>query len=240
MAKNNNTETDRGTLDLGWWVSGGLLVVIIVGVIVGVVIWPKDTTAAPNTTPTATAPATPTAEDAREQPAAETAAACNTKGADQALPTEAPKTVWKTHPHEWLVPTSTEYGPSNQKETFWSCFEQSPSGAVIAGPNLFAAVSAGVEEAALPGPGRDAAIESVAEGSSDYERAVFEGFRVLAADKSSATIDYWVRAAGTNVSVVMEMVWDEDASDWRLNLEGAGDHPRISVLEDTSNYIAWR
>lgn len=233
MAKNNDTH--QSGMSLGWWVSGGLLVVLIVGIIVGVVLWPRGTTAAPQdtTTPTATEQATTSAP-------AQAGTACTTGNASQTVPTEAPETVWKTHPHDWLVPTSKQHGPTKQEGNSWSCFERSPAGAIFAGPNLFAAVSAGEEEGAVPGPGRDAAIESVAASSSDYERAIFEGFRVLAADENTATIDYWTTAAGANASVVMEMVWDEEAGDWRLNLEGPGDQPRISVLQDTSGYIRWR
>jgi hypothetical protein len=235
MAKNKNTSPAQDGFGLGWWVAGGLLVVLIVGIIVGVVLWPRDTTAAPQntTTPTATAQAPTSAP-------AQAGTACATGNASQTVPTEAPDTVWKTHPDEWLVPTSERYGPSKQEGNLWSCFERSPAGAVFAGPNLFAAVSAGEEVGAVPGPARDAAIKSVAEGSSDYERAIFEGFRVLAADEEKATIDYWTTAAGANASVVMEMVWDEEAGDWRLDLEGPGDQPRISVLQDTSGYIRWR
>jgi hypothetical protein len=235
MAKKNDNGSAQTGFGLGWWVAGGLLVVLIVGIIVGVVIWPRDTTAAPQntTTPTATEQATTAAP-------AQAGTACTAGNASQAVPTEAPETVWKTHPHEWLVPTSQRYGPSEQDGNLWSCFERSPSGAIFAGPNLFAAVSAGQEEGAAPGPGRDAAIESVAAGSSDYERAVFEGFRVLAADENTATVDYWTTAAGANASVVMEMVWDDEVGDWRLDLEGPGDQPRISVLQDTSGYVRWR
>ncbi|GAA1133748.1 hypothetical protein [Citricoccus alkalitolerans] len=235
MAKNKNTDSAQAGFGLGWWVAGGLLVVLVVGIIVGVVLWPRDTTAAPENT------TTPTATEQAATPAPPQAvAACQASNVDQTVPAEAPDTVWKTHPYEWLVPTSERYGPSTQEGSLWSCFERSPAGAVFAGPNLFAAVSAGEEEGAVPGPGRDAAIESVGEGSSDYERAVFEGFRVLAADEDSATIDYWITAAGANASVVMEMVWDEEAGDWRLDLEGAGNQPRTSVLQDTSGYVRWR
>ncbi|XKH55170.1 hypothetical protein LG284_16720 (plasmid) [Citricoccus nitrophenolicus] len=236
MAKNKNTDSP-GTQSLGWWVSGGLVVVLIVGIIVGVVLWPRDTTTAPENTTTPTATAT---EQAPTTAPAQADSACQTSDADQTVPSEAPETVWKTHPDEWLVPTSEEYGPSTQDGNLWSCFARSPVGAVFAGPNLFAAVSAGEESGAVPGPDRDAAIRSVAEGSSDYERAIFEGFRVLAADDEKATIDYWTTAGGTNASVVMELVWDEVANDWRLDLEGPGDQPRTSALEDTSGYIRWR
>ncbi|WMY79998.1 hypothetical protein [Citricoccus sp. I39-566] len=235
MARNTNTDAPQTGFSLGWWVAGGLLVVLLVGIIVGVVIWPRDTTTAPQTTTTPT-----TTEQAPTSAPTQAGTACTASNANQEVPTEAPETVWKTHPDGWLVPTSERYGPSEREGSMWSCFERSPVGAVFAGPNVFAAVSAGDEDGAVPGPGRDAAIASVSEGSPDYERAIFEGFRVLAADKNTATVDYWTSAAGTNTSVVMEMVWDEEAGDWRLNLEGPGNQPRVSVLEDTSGYVRWR
>lgn len=235
MAKNKDTTTGRDTLGLGWWVSGGLLVVLIVGIILGVVLWPRDTTAAPEgtTTPTATGQA-PTAAPARAT------AACTTSDPDQTIPTEAPDTTWKTHPDQTLVPTSEEYGPNEQDGNLWSCFERSPTGAVFAGPNLVAALNASEAQAAVPGPGRDAVLRENAAASSDFERPVIEGFRVLAADENSATIDYWATTGGQNFSMGLDMVWDEDADDWRLNLETPGDHPRVGVLQDTSPYVRWR
>jgi hypothetical protein len=237
MAKKNDNGSAQTGFGLGWWVAGGLLVVLIVGIIVGVVLWPRDTTAAPQntTTPTATA----TGQEPTSAPA-QAGTACTVGNASQAVPTEAPETVWKTHPDQMLVPTSEKYGPSEQDGNLWSCFERSPTGAVFAGPNLLVAVSMGEADAAVPGPGRDEILEASANASSDFERPVFEGFRVLAADKNTATIDYWVRAGGQNVSMGLDLVWDEESADWRLNLETPGDHPRYGMLEDTAPYVRWR
>jgi hypothetical protein len=235
MAKNKNTSPAQDGFGLGWWVAGGLLVVLIVGIIVGVVLWPRDTTAAPQntTTPTTTAQATTSAP-------AQAGGACTTRNASQTIPTEAPDTVWKTHPYQVLVPTSENYGPSSQDGNLWTCFERSPTGAVFAGPNLLTAISMGEADAAVPGPGRDEMLEASASASSDFERPVFEGFRVLAADEDTATIDYWVTASGQNFSMGLDLVWDEESADWRLNLETPGDHPRYGTLEDTAPYVRWR
>ncbi|MEV4902896.1 hypothetical protein AB0K08_16345 [Citricoccus sp. NPDC055426] len=237
MARNNNTNSDRGGLGLGWWVSGGLLVVLIVGIIVGVVLWPRDTTAAPDETAPPTTRPTSTAPT---ESATQAGTTCETNNADQSVPTEAPETTWKTHPFQVLVPTSETYGPSTQDGNLWSCFERSPTGAVFAGPNLLSAISMGEDDAAVPGPGRDDMLETNAGASADFERPVFEGFRVLATDENAATIDYWVTAGGQNISMGLDLVWDEEAADWRLNLETPGDHPRVGVLEDTAPYVRWR
>jgi cytoskeletal protein RodZ len=234
VAKNNDTDSNR-TLGLGWWVSGGLLVVLIVGIIVGVVLWPRDTTAAPQNTTTPT-----TTEQATTSAPAQAGTACTASNANQEVPTETPDTVWKTHPDQMLVPTSEKYGPNTQDGNLWSCFERSPTGAVFAGPNLLTAISMGEADAAIPGPGRDELLEASASASSDFERPVIEGFRVLAADKNTATIDYWVTASGQNVSMGLDLVWDEKSADWRLNLETPGDHPRYGTLEDTAPYVRWR
>lgn len=238
MAKNKNTDSS-GTQSLGWWVSGGLVVVLIVGIIVGVVLWPRDTTTAPEntTTPTATATAT---ELAPTTAPTQAGAACQTGDADQTVPSEAPETVWKTHPDQMLVPTSEEYGPSVQEGNLWTCFERSPTGAVFAGPNLLAAMSQGEADAAVPGAGRDEVVEEISSAGSDYERPVVEGFRVLAADENNATINYWMTGEGTTASYGLDLVWDESTGDWRLNFETPGDHPRVSILEDTSPYVRWR
>lgn len=235
MAKNKNTDAPQAGFGLGWWVAGGLLVVLLVGIIVGVILWPRDTTAAPEntTTPSAT-------DQASTSAPAQAGAACQASNADQAVPSEAPDTVWKTHPDQMLVPTSETYGPSTQDGDLWSCFERSPTGAVFAGPNLLAAMSQGEAEAAVPGPGRDKVVEEIASAGSDYERPVVEGFRVLAADENNATINYWMTGEGTTASYGLDLVWDESAGDWRLNFETPGDHPRVSVLEDTSPYVRWR
>ncbi|GAA1677600.1 hypothetical protein GCM10010977_29070 [Citricoccus zhacaiensis] len=239
MAKNKNTDSP-GTQSLGWWVSGGLLVVLIVAIVVGVVLWPRDTTTAPENTLTPTATAT-APEQAPTSAPAQAGAACQTSDADQTVPSEAPETVWKTHPYQMLMPTSEKYGPSTQDGNLWTCFERSPTGAIFAGPNLLTAISMGEAEAAIPGPGRDEMLQLVEEsGDADFERPVYEGFRVLAADMNSATIDYWITGQGTDISQSVDLVWDNEAGDWKLNLETPGEHPRVSALEDTSPYVRWR
>lgn len=236
MAKNKNTDAAQAGFGLGWWVAGGLLVVLIVGIIVGVVLWPRDTTAAPQNTTTPT----PTQQAPTSTPA-QAGAACTTSDASQTVPTDAPDTTWKTHPYQMLMPTSEKYGPSNQDGNLWSCFERSPTGAVFAGPNLLTAISMGEADAAVPGPGRDEMLQLVEEsGDADFQRPVYEGFRILAADENSATIDYWIKGQGADISQGVDLVWDEEAGDWKLNLETPGEHPRVSVLEDTSPYIRWR
>ncbi|MEW1982433.1 hypothetical protein AB0333_16120 [Citricoccus sp. NPDC079358] len=235
MARNTNTDAPQTGFGLGWWVAGGLLVVLIVGIIVGVVIWPRDTTTAPQNTPTST-----TTEQAPTPGPTQAGTACTASNANQEVPTEAPETVWKTHPDQMVVPTSEKYGPSEQDGNLWSCFERSPTGAVFAGPNLLAAMSQGEANAAVPGPGRDEVMEQTASASSDYERPVVEGFRILAADMDSATINYWMTGEGATAAYGLDLVWDETAGDWKLNFETPGDHPRVSVLEDTSPYVRWR
>lgn len=235
MARNTNTEAPQTGFGLGWWVAGGLLVVLIVGIIVGVVIWPRDTTTAPQNTTTPT-----TTEQAPTPGPTQAGTACASSDASQTVPAEAPDTTWKTHPYQVLVPTSEKYGPSEQDGNLWSCFERSPTGAVFAGPNLLTAISMGEADAAVPGPGRDEMLEAGTSASSDFERPVFEGFRVLAADENTATIDYWVTARGQNFSMGLDLVWDDKSGDWRLNLETPGDHPRYGTLQDTAPYVRWR
>jgi hypothetical protein len=234
MAKNKNTEPTPANGSLAWWISGGLLVVLVVGIIVGVVIWPRDTSAVPDNTTPPTAPAT------TDEPAAKAGTACKATNVDTTLPDEAPETTWQTHPSEMLVPTSEKYGPTVQDGNLWSCFERSPTGAVFAGANLTAALSMSEADAAISGPGRDTALEENASASNDYERPVIEGFRVLAADESTATVEYWASSQGQTYSMGLDLVWDENAEDWRLNLETPGDHPRVGVLEDTAPYVRWR
>lgn len=236
MARNTNTDAPQTGFSLGWWVAGGLLVVLIVGIIVGVVIWPRDTTTAPQNTATPT-----TTEQAPTSAPTQAGTACTASNANQEVPTEAPETVWKTHPYQMLMPISEKYGPSEQDGNLWSCFERSPAGAIFAGPNLLTAISMGEADAAVPGPGRDEMLQLVEEsGDADFQRPVYEGFRVLAADKNTATIDYWVKGQGSDISQAVDLVWDDQAGDWKLNLETPGEHPRVSVLEDTSPYVRWR
>jgi hypothetical protein len=236
MAKNKNTDSTEGKVSLGWWISGGMLVVLIVAVVVGVVIWPRDS--APDTGQAAPAPSQ--TSTAPNQPAQPAGGACETTKPNQDFPAEAPKTTWETHPHQMLVPTSEKYGPSVQDGNLWSCFEHSPTGAVFAGPNLLAAMSMGEADAAVPGPGRDEVMANNAEANADYERPLVEGFRVLAADENSATIDYWMTGEGQTASYGLDLVWDDEAGDWKLNFESPGEHPRVALLEDTAPYVRWR
>lgn len=183
----------------------------------------------------------PDGEDPNQEDEAAAAGECDLPSDDDDFPTEAPDFEWEDH-HGAQVPVSDEHGPADQDGEFWQCFSQTPTGATFAAMAFFMDFgTATTDEVAADSPGADAAFEEVQTFTEDVD-LIFQGFRVNEASDDHASVTYWVTpetdpGAG-DVQMTVELVWDEDADDWRLDLTRG--FPEFEPLDDTSGFVQWR
>lgn len=242
--------TDKQDGGKSWIFWGAGLLVIILVVIVGLLTIPSGSTDTeePDEGLNAEGP-DPSAEpiEPEEEPTetdGEAPSQCEDMDADSAFPTEAPDFEWQDFDgaQNFSVPVSDEHGPAVQEDGFWRCFSQTPSGAAIAAPILFADFVAGdTYEAAVDSPGAQAAYPAGdPEASEAFDGLLVRGFRISDSSDSEATVQLWVSVPDVSGDAMFEfiLVWDDEANDWRLDL--ASGEPPVEVIENTSDYTEWR
>jgi len=234
----SNENTQASPLGRSWKLWGGILALIIVAIIVSFFIpAEEENTAEPQgNQPTAT-----TDEPAQTQPETESSeqGQCPDLSSDTAMPSEAPETDWQRHPVGMIAPTSAEHGPAVQDDDFWSCYSQTPSGALLAGLVMLSNISAGHAEAATESPTRDAFVENNAvDGSQELPNV--EDYRIIMANQDEAVIEYTIQSSQASAYIQVDLVWSEDEDDWRLNLDNGNEPITGGEITDPSAYISWR
>lgn len=184
-----------------------------------------------------------------------TAAASSVCGLDeprnQKPVTKAPAAVWQ---YEGTVayPTSPEYGPGETApEGYQYCFQHSAAGAVFATSNALAlpdsdsARRSWIDYFVSSGPGRGELLATMASDSATSPTGVrvrVIGFKMLAYDNSTASVDIAVEAAGSGESVlgsyVYQLRWQD--GDWKLNSDAAVPF-NFSTISETAlpSYVPW-
>lgn len=231
-------ETDP--LGKNWKLWGGILAFIAALVIVGL-IFIRPSTPEPETTPTAPAPSVPvetTEPSASPTASKQSSGDCPALSTDNSFPNDAPETEWKRHPAGMLLPISSEHGPAKTDGDFWRCFSHTPSGALYAGAVLSLEFSAGgVLEAAQDSSQRQGVFdkENSVKGSSF---PLIEGYRLMNSTADSASIEYMATEAGQGASIRFDVLWDDKANDWRLDISAG--MPEWKLVNDTSSFTDWK
>lgn len=232
-----------------WIFWGAALLIVVVVVVVGLLTIPAgsddepdEEPAAQNTESPAPEPVEPDDEAPAEEPAGEVSQ-CEDMDADSAFPTEAPDFAWEDFEgvEEFALPVSDEHGPAVQEDGFWRCFSQTPAGAAFAAPSLYASLTlGGYLDAAIDSPGARAAMPDDLQQSRENVAALIRGFRIVDSSDEEATVEMWGAApdGSADLVFVFDLLWDEEANDWRLDL--AGGEPSVEVIENTSDYTEWR
>lgn len=234
-------ETDP--LGKNWKLWGGILAFITALIIVGLIFFPRSS-AEPETAPTAPAPSVPA--ETIEPSASPTASAsksasgdCPALSTDNSFPNEAPDTEWKRHPAGMLLPVNTDHGPAKMDGDFWRCFSHTPSGAVMSGITmLFDFSSGGVLDAAASSPQRENLFEQWQNASTPSDFPLISGFRVMNSSDQTASIEYLAPVAEQYAYTRVDVVWDEKALDWRLDL--ANGEPAWDTTLDASSYTEFK
>lgn len=233
----DNTENSN-PFGRSWKIAAGFIVVILAIVLIGV-LWPsgKDEQ---QTAPQEHDPAPSVAPEATEPtPASDSEGECPELSTDTAMPTSAPDASWDRHPVGMIVPTSDDHGPAVQDDDFWGCYSRTPTGALFAGLGMLSNASAGEAEATTDSPGRDAFIESNSYDGVGSLHTV-EGYRVIMATEDEAVIEYRASQPEAEAYIRLNLVWSDDAQDWRINVETEPDALQVGPINDPSAYISWR
>lgn len=148
--------------------------------------------------------------------------ACGLAGGSTASPTESPAVQWQNIDGNWL-PVSTTQGPGRRSATGpWTCYAHTPTGAVLAAWGIPAGwtptnFSTAVRQQSVPGAGQAALLKQGPGDTPANQRPTPTGFRINAYDGQSATVTFYMRQRGTNVSCASTVQWvGADKGDWAL------------------------
>lgn len=215
--------------------------------------WPRAAEPTPisqSTAPSFTGPETPDNTQGTSTPTSngsEQPTACPRLSSDTSFPVEAPVTKWETHPSGMYLPVSSEFGPAKRDTEFWQCFAHSSKGAIYAGMSLtasFASLEPRDIDAALPGPNRQKifdeqlSIRAEKSGSASPKLPIITGYRVLSSSAKQATVDYLTPLDERSFYIRVDLAWDPEAGDWRLDLTQG--MPTWKVAPDPSAFTVWK
>ena len=212
-------------------------IIVLAAIIVLVTILTRGATDTPNPTTSPPASTTPAGSAADKS-------VCGLTGLDTTNTlAEAPNSKWElvgtvaapTDPHGSGPGVTATNG-------FRSCFAHTTSGALYAAANMLAMGSDArlqpllADKLAVPGPGRDVAMEAPA--SNTQIRYQIAGYKITY-DKEEATVDLAVTVStGQTASVPFLIQWS--GGDWKAVLTDQGQPPLKSApLENLGGYTPW-
>lgn len=227
-----------------WWVVSGIGVVLAIVALVVVLMFGRGGetpggNAAP-VNPPATEPSPP--GDSGE----ESASGCNLNEDDQDIPVAAPEATWTTVGY-LLVPSSNDYGPVPLEGSEWSCFAQSPTGALFAAAHVLVGAGGSDYESFMT----DAAVSNAAReawiaGESPETRtqtpgnvAQFAGFQMAAVAADRVTVKLAMTQSGISGSYTADMVWDSDADTWKVDMTTSTFFDELALLENLDAFTPW-
>ncbi len=211
----------------------------------------SDGISQPGTTPAATTadPATPAPPPTPDLDASLCGLDGGQPGAAVAMPADI---TWPTQGGT-AYPSAPTIGPGlTSPEGFRHCFEHSTTGAVFAAANaVVQAVEADANDndawfdyIVAEGPLREAALARDPDSFADIPSGAalsIVGYRLLAADQTTAQVDIAVRGSlfgfSVHVSVVLDLVWQR--GDWRVEVTDPERLIAVSTIPDTSGYTPW-
>lgn len=215
-----------------WWAAAGIFLILVLagGAFIGFQLGRSG--GEPETAPTQ--PPQTNSNGGAAQPAG----GCDVPADNQDYPTSAPETQWELYQDRFTMPVSPEFGPTIKDGDFWRCYAHSPTGAVFAGIGLSGMFSVGlVYEAAEDSAGAQQAFETEQNAGGGNQLADVTGFRVDSYSEDAATVTYSAAAGEAEGTMEISLVWDETASDWRLDYS-AGEMAFSQDFEE-SQFTPW-
>lgn len=214
-----------------WWVLSAILVVLVLvgGIFIGVVVGRGQGDADQTADPAPSSDQTATVNSD---------GACDVPSGDQDYPVEAPETQWEAYTNGITVPTSENYGPTKRDGNFWQCYSHSPKGALFAAFNLSQAfLNGGVYAASVDSPEAKQFFDQESSIAAEDKTLVeLAGFQIVSYEPSRASVDLLLRGSDANAKLVVDLIWDEEADDWRWD---AGNVSPPEAVTDTSRYTSW-
>lgn len=183
------------------------------------------------------------------EPAGAYESACGLIGGSTATPTTAPDVQWQNLDGNWL-PISAAQGPGRRSTTGpWSCYARTPTGAVLAAWGIPAGWTASnfavaVRQQTVAGAGQAALLKQGPGTTPANQRPTPTGFKINAYDGQTATVTFFMRQRGSNVSCASTVEWSGGPTgDWALRPTADGsDMASCQLLPDDLrgiDFIAW-
>lgn len=225
---------EKDPLGSSWKIAGGALALIIVAIVAVLFLIPPSQNKGNGT------PASPSSPQiSQAAPPNVVAGGCPSLSTDKSFPIKAPATQWLRHPSGMILPTSGDFGPAIHDGNFWRCYSRTPSGALMAGVSLmFSFSSGGAKQAAADSPERDKYFDQQSNATAPAVWVTIEGFRILTATEDAAVIEYYGTQQNLQGTIRVNLLWDEGAGDWRLDL--ASGSPLTTRTLDSSVFTRWR
>ncbi len=246
MARKDDDDGSRTGAMTGstlWWVAGGLILLVLIG-LVWVLINVGKSSPAAVATHTVTAPATspsgagaPPTTPASSATTTGNASGCNVPGGNALVPTAAIPATWQLV-GSYAVPVSPTVGPktiTGPGGKLRSCYQHSPAGAVVAAMNIALASATPnnhqvLEQGYTPGPGLVEAEQLPADGSN----ASIAGFLTQACTQSSCLVKIALTVQNQDIEGTMPMIWS--SGDWKVNGQVTGVAKGVAITS-LSPYI---
>lgn len=253
------TKPTGDTPDSSPWTQRGFLaaaavvaLIAVLGVVLAVT-GASERGAAPALAPSS--PVTPTPAGSTPAVSSSDGSSCGLPGGEQTVPGAAPAgTDWELVGTVAAPVSPQEHGPGEvDPDGLRHCFARTPVGALYAAANVFATTTVPelrvplVERLAATGPGRDAALDLLAQegqqGTNGSSGSQVAGFTFLSYDRATTTVDLAVRAFGRSggagyVSFPLTLRWE--SGDWRLVVPPDGDPSRLAkAIPALTGYAAW-
>lgn len=212
------------------WVTIGaafVAVLVVAAVVVVVVTGRGNRTTADNQAPPTKTTANP--------------ASCGLPATPAPAVTGATRARWVTDSAGFMLPVSATDGPAKRDPAgAWSCFTDTPSGAVLAAWTISLRVAVApnwqqvVKQQTIPGPGQTAML---AAGVQQVEVDTPRGFQVAAFSPERATITFWIQSPQFAATCSNSVEWT--GGDWRLVLENDGGTSPGCTREPPATFTPW-
>lgn len=236
-----NTEQNSFTRP-GFIISAALVLAIIAAALI-IFLMPKGspqaepagTTTSP--VPTSSSTATSGAEES----------ICGLPSSDSTALGAAPKSTWMLLGTMAVPSDPATVGPGTTGASgLKSCFARSPSGALYAAANIWAASFNGYAnevytELAADSPSRDKALQAIKEGKDlgggNAPKVQIAGFILHSYTPEAAVVELALKSADGGLgAITTSLVWEK--GDWKLDVPTAGGG-KVRQVSDLSAYIPW-
>lgn len=215
-----------------WWAfAGALLALVVVGAAFLVYVT-RDGGSAQAEAPATTAAAPPQTEAP--------ASGCDVPAENQDYPVDAPETDWELYQERFTLPVSDDFGPVKRDGDLWQCFAHSPTGALFAGITLMTEFSEGQYDAAIDTPQAQSQFDDIMSATGDTaDTFTVSGYEVASYSDSNAEITYGIINSGAQGSMSIDLAWDDQSNDWKLDLTRGGLAAEEISSSEASQLTPW-
>ena len=243
MSQSTESTTESNPFTKPGFIIAAALVVALIAAAVVIFLLPKGQgNAQPAPTETSNSA---TAKPSGSAPAGKSV--CGLPASQETALGTAPKSKWELV-GTMAVPTDpSTSGPGTVgKDGLRSCFAQSPTGALYATANIWAASFNGYAkqvylELAADSPSRDKAVQAIKEGKDvsggSSPKVQIAGFILHSYTPEAAVVELAIKSSdGGYGAFSTSLVWED--GDWKLDIPAAGGGP-VRQISDLSSFIPW-